>query len=297
MGICVTREQQKKYKSAQREQTQAEEREQAAVQQLERTEQELAKLKQQAAERRERAGVELYGVFESVDRMWGTLSTDGNDAITGEELEAALERHPDVRAQLSAELGNLSSKEASSRVVELLCADAQGKVTRDSFFAQLVIESHVGTYFAAVSDEEQGISREEFTKMMNNPDNAPLRALIKMRVPSQGVAGPEYVFHYIDTNNDQRISLHEFMFALHRNERATSVFQRLDADGNGYISNKELKAALGGTEGDALLSLFKHENQELSAETLFATLDADGDGKISLPEFLERLVHGHETQL
>eukprot|EP00658_Telonema_sp_P-2_P082267 TRINITY_DN8660_c0_g1_i1.p1 TRINITY_DN8660_c0_g1~~TRINITY_DN8660_c0_g1_i1.p1 ORF type:complete len:284 (+),score=86.36 TRINITY_DN8660_c0_g1_i1:272-1123(+) len=249
-----------------------------------------------STERREAAMKRLYEAFLKVDDLWERLVPDGNDAVTGARLSEALSEDGALGDEMGAILATLTGKAvARSAVVEVLCRDGGGKVTRDGFHAQLVIEANLAECFVMVAGDS--MSKPQFATLMAQPENQALRELIKQRVPSHGTAGVDYIFHYMDTNRDGMVSLVEFMTALHRNRRALETFQKLDVNGDGFVSPAELAEVLRTEEGRCVLKLFDRAGKGITVEKLFAALDQDGDGKITPPEFLEMLVHGPDFLL
>lgn len=83
-----------------------------------------------------------------------------------------------------------------------------------------------------------------------------------------------------DTDNSGQISLDEFMAA--QEARITEHFTRLDADGNGYISEAEMQAAprRGGDKRDK-----RPPHKPMNPEEAVERLDTDGSGGVSLQEF------------
>ena len=85
----------------------------------------------------------------------------------------------------------------------------------------------------------------------------------------------------IDTNKSQRIEYNEFLAACLeqklylKEEHLLEAFMRLDYDGSGKLSKKEIKNALNGEVTKEMLELIVKE------------FDLDGDGEIDYREFIE----------
>ena len=88
------------------------------------------------------------------------------------------------------------------------------------------------------------------------------------------------IIKHIDTNKSQKIEYNEFLAACLeqklylREENLLSAFMRLDYDGSGKISKKEIKKALNGEVNKELL------------EKMVKEFDLDGDGEIDYREFI-----------
>jgi calmodulin len=87
----------------------------------------------------------------------------------------------------------------------------------------------------------------------------------------------------MDTDNSGEIDYHEFkavmagsFFKKYSRQELMGAFKKFDADGNGYISTKELN--------DILSRMGRHLSRH-EVEAMIRTLDANGDGKLSFDEF------------
>ena len=88
------------------------------------------------------------------------------------------------------------------------------------------------------------------------------------------------IIKHTDTNKSQKIEYNEFLAACLeqkmylREENLLNAFMRLDIDGSGKISKKEIKKALNGEVSKEML------------EKIAKEFDLDGDGEIDYREFI-----------
>ena len=89
----------------------------------------------------------------------------------------------------------------------------------------------------------------------------------------------------MDADNSGEIDYNEFknvmgasFFKKHSRQELQVAFKKFDADGNGFISTKEL--------GDILSRLGRRLSQR-DIEAMVKSLDTSGDGKISFDEFCQ----------
>jgi Ca2+-binding EF-hand superfamily protein len=89
----------------------------------------------------------------------------------------------------------------------------------------------------------------------------------------------------MDADNSGEIDYSEFknvmgasFFKKHSRQELQVAFKKFDADGNGFISTKEL--------GDILSRLGRRLSQR-DIEAMVKSLDTSGDGKISFDEFCQ----------
>ena len=112
--------------------------------------------------------------------------------------------------------------------------------------------------------------------------------------------GPQHSFEELDANGDGAVTRDEI--AMHRADR----FATADTDGNGSLSEAELKARADARSAKRIARMIKHLDAdgsgEISADEMqaskkhdpFKRMDADGDGSISAEEFAEFKPHrGH----
>jgi calcium-dependent protein kinase len=93
-----------------------------------------------------------------------------------------------------------------------------------------------------------------------------------------------HIFTSLDTNGDGQVSYSEFLagglqgLATFHMDAVRETFNRLDANGDGFITAEELRSVVG-----------DHAAGEITAENFLRDADYDGDDAVSLPEFLKFL--------
>ena len=87
----------------------------------------------------------------------------------------------------------------------------------------------------------------------------------------------------MDADNSGEIDYHEFknvmaeaFFKRYSRQELLEAFNRLDTDGNGYITCKELN--------DILSGMGRHLSEN-DIKAMISSVDSDGDGTISFDEF------------
>jgi Ca2+-binding EF-hand superfamily protein len=89
----------------------------------------------------------------------------------------------------------------------------------------------------------------------------------------------------MDTDNSGEIDYDEFkqvmggsFFKKHSKQELLGAFKKFDADGNGFITTKELN--------DILNRMGRHLSRN-EIEAMIKSLDTSGDGKLSFDEFCQ----------
>ena len=136
-----------------------------------------------------------------------------------------------------------------ARIFNALDTDENGVITLDEFIAKPAAKA-VKQFDRIDTDDDELISFEEFSVLHNDEprdsdiDLEELRACIAENSDREVSERPDVAsrFNLIDTNGDGYLDVDEFTTAKTNN--ATEKFYKIDADGDGGISPKELAAAL-----------------------------------------------------
>jgi Ca2+-binding EF-hand superfamily protein len=225
-------------------------------------------------------------VRAELDKVWVALDQDRDGNVTKKELKEALNRtglHQDKRLkQYFAKVGGkMGGNRAVFAAMDALDQNGDGKISKAEFFATFYLETKLVQAFRSSDADVNGtLSKEEFNKMI---DNFPELEVLMSR---RGVK-PYYVFEQIDTDQDGRVTVVEFMKKLHGNQLVVNLFDAIDTNRDGVIDKKELAKALNDAEQPELMGYLKSVG--LKPVLVFEQLDLDGDGTVTMLEFMERL--------
>lgn len=133
---------------------------------------------------------------------------------------------------------------------------------------------------------------ELFTQFDKNKDGYITKNELKKGLKGLGNSSEEEIeeiMQSIDTDNNGAINYNEFLAATLNSkvssdiDRITKAFEFFDLDGDGLISETELKNALAGKEFEKIdIKIFTDALKEC---------DQDGDGKVDYNEFLDAIGH------
>jgi len=140
----------------------------------------------------------------------------------------------------------------------------------------------------SLTSEQRSKVRDEFLKLDTAGKGtitfSELREVLKEH-SSHGAEATEEALHTLGDTNDE-IHYSEFLAAMVSTQIALNdnllleTFRRFDADGSGFITSENLRAVLGSTFDEEVLS-------EMLAEA-----DTSHDGKVSLHEFMQYMKKG-----
>lgn len=132
------------------------------------------------------------------------------------------------------------------------------------------------TFDAIDSDHDGKISLDEFITAMTDTKGFNEKEAREM-------------FENLDVDGDHKLNKAELMVSIthkmmcDRQERLYQAFTKLDKNGDGYIDEAEMKAALKASDANKQFAYLG------DAHSLIEAADKDRDGKINLKEFYESL--------
>ncbi|CAD7700151.1 unnamed protein product [Ostreobium quekettii] len=142
-------------------------------------------------------------------------------------------------------------------------------------------------YAQSRADLEGGM-RSLFNKLTGGSDRMDFQQFLKM-TNTRSRFYAERLFDAIDVDHSKDISFEEFLNAIHTlqtrdsSKRVAFIFKVFDQDGDGLLSEEELRVVLHASVEESTADLPQSEVESLT-QNLMQLFDAQ-DGKLTLPEF------------
>lgn len=218
--------------------------------------------------------------LEFKGQAWGNVSEDAKDCIRW-----MLERDPDKRPEARDVLEHKWLKDAGIAPRQPLHNAILKKMER---FAQSNKLKRVALKLIAgmLPDKETEGLRTIFEKIDKDADGWISLHELKSAMREKGNVIREYELYDVVQNSDLErrgaVSYQEFVAAnlqlcnFEYEENIRAAFDKLDEDGNGYITRDELSKALE----------LHHNLTEEEIDNIVDEVDVNGDGNIDYPEFL-----------
>jgi Ca2+-binding EF-hand superfamily protein len=217
-------------------------------------------------------------VKADLDEIWRALDDDHNGEVSKEELLKALNRKGTKEDTRVRKL--IAGTAGGHFAFENLDFDQNGKISKDEFYAMYYLEANLAKMFKiADTDSDGAVTKQELKKLLQEYPE------MEILIGRRGGMGKMYVLEQLDEDSDGKITLQEFMMALHENQAAVELFEKLDKNHDGSISTKELSDGL--KKNGNFMRQF--EAVGMKEDTVWEQLDKDHDGTITFEEFSKRM--------